>query len=62
VLGVRRPGNAPSEFEFDHFDHSAVDLWIDNDGDLEALEASVAITLALLPLLQRQIEWSAWDA
>jgi hypothetical protein len=41
ILGVRRPGVGPSRYEFDRFDESLVDLWIDNDGDLQVLERKV---------------------
>lgn len=34
IIGVRRPGVGPSRYEFDWFDESLVDVWIDNDGDL----------------------------
>lgn len=41
VIGIRRPGVGPSPFEFDRFDESVVDIWIENDGDLTALAESV---------------------
>jgi len=31
VIGIRNPQAGPSIYEFDQFDHSVVDLWIDND-------------------------------
>lgn len=32
VLGIRNPHAAPSPYEFDRFDESLVDLWVENDG------------------------------
>lgn len=31
VIGIRNPLAGPSKFEFDRFDETAVDYWIDND-------------------------------
>lgn len=41
VVGVRRPGVGPSGNEFDQFDESLVDYWIENDGDLQKLSDHV---------------------
>lgn len=41
IIGVRRPGVGPSRYEFDRFDESLVDIWIDNDGRLDHLEQRV---------------------
>ena len=32
VIGVRNPQTPPSQYEFDRFNESLVDLWIENDG------------------------------
>lgn len=48
ILGVRRPGVGPSEFEFDSFNHDLVDVWIDNDGDLRELKEKVLDALVEL--------------
>lgn len=40
-LGVRRPGVPPSPFEFDAFNPANVDVWIENDGDLNQLRRRV---------------------
>ncbi|GLQ53578.1 hypothetical protein [Devosia nitrariae] len=37
VIGVRRLGVGPSEFEFDRFSEEIVDVWIENDGGLNHL-------------------------
>lgn len=45
VLGVRRPGVGPSGNEFDEFDASIVDYWIDNDGSIEDLRFKLELFL-----------------
>lgn len=37
ILGVRNPDAPPSPFEFDRFDESLVDIWIDNDFQIQKL-------------------------
>lgn len=34
VIGVRNPTAGPSPYEFDRFDESLVDIWIDNDSQV----------------------------
>lgn len=41
VIGVRRPGVGPSPFEFDRFNETLVDHWIENSGDLNDLEVEI---------------------
>jgi len=41
VIGVRRPGVGPSQYDFDQFDHSAVHVWLDNNGSIADLERAV---------------------
>lgn len=41
VVGVRRPDVGPSPYDFDQFDHSAVDVWLDNNGSIADLERAV---------------------
>lgn len=48
IIGVRRPGADRSPYEFDSFDESVVDHWIDNDGPIEALREKVADLMWLL--------------
>lgn len=48
VIGVRRPGVAPSQFEFDQFNPELVDVWIENDSDLRALKEKVLDALLQL--------------
>lgn len=36
IIAVNRPGKWP-HFDFDHFDHAAVDYWLNNTDDLETL-------------------------
>ena len=62
VLGIRRPGVEPSKFEFDRFDETNVDVWIDNDGDLKELQDATFIALQFLPKLNRPIVWSPFEA
>lgn len=48
IIGVRRPGVGPSSFEFDRFDESLVDVWIDNDGTMRELKEKVLDALITL--------------
>lgn len=50
VIGVRRPGVGPTGNEFDRFDESLVDVWIDNDGTLKHLAVKVTYALQALRL------------
>ena len=52
IIGVRRPGVGPSEFEFDGFNETLVDVWINNDGGLRELKEKV---LDALPALRRPL-------
>jgi hypothetical protein len=56
VIAVRRPGVAASPFAFDAFDESLVDIWIDNDGDLAALEDKVVTAIDSLALFREAAE------
>ena len=58
VLGVRRAGLAPSPYDFDKFDESLVDLWIDNDGSLEDLKVSVSLFIDALPTAIPNLKWT----
>lgn len=42
IIGVRNPLAPPSPFEFDRFDESQVDIWIDNNGLAEGMPAEDA--------------------
>ncbi|TXN08915.1 hypothetical protein FV222_00140 [Methylobacterium sp. WL103] len=54
VIGVRSPFAQPSRYEFDRFDESLVDVWIDNDGvSLEALQREVCEAMWRLDLMTR---------
>lgn len=46
VIGVTRPGVGPSPFEFDRFDETLVDFWINNDGTLQDLRGKVTAAMA----------------
>lgn len=48
IIGVRRPGVGPSEFEFDTFNESLVDVWIENDGSMRELKEKVLDALLSL--------------
>lgn len=48
VLGVNRAGVGPSGNDFDEFDHSIVDYWIDNDGSLDDLRFKIEVFLQLM--------------
>lgn len=48
VIGVRRPGVGPSEFEFDRFNEDLVDVWVENDGDLTDLKIRVFEAMTVL--------------
>jgi hypothetical protein len=54
IIGVRRPGVGPSSFEFDRFDESLVDVWIDNDAGLKELREKVLDALIELRDLCRR--------
>lgn len=38
VIGIRNPVAPPSNYEFDRFDETIVDAWIENDGQARGLE------------------------
>jgi hypothetical protein len=43
VIGLRNPLAGPSKFEFDSFDETAVDYWIENDGLARGLSEADAL-------------------
>ena len=58
VLGVRRPDVEPSPYEFDQFDESLIDMWIENDSTINDLYTSVDILLDSLPSTGIKIRWT----
>ena len=48
IIRVRRPGVGPSSFEFDQFNESLVDVWIDNYGSMRELKEKILDALLSL--------------
>lgn len=59
VIGVRRPGVGKTGNEFDEFDETAVDFWVDNDGSIDDLRLKVEIILQRVRFLNRDIKMVA---